>query len=261
MVSAGRTIGRRGTLTWTDIRVRPGESNSLPTTQGPNHYSAARDVDAAPVTVVQKNEHQEILEHEQFLFHRGVGDPKPPLAVSALGNGSFNVRVAGSAPITAALILEAKAGRVRFLMLDPIPASASTKVTLPAEWSNADAVRTALTPMLVRAGLFAKEARAMVKTWESAWFGDDGVRVLYILPNDWTARALPLKVTPTPDRLVRVMVGRHDVLTPEREREIDDLVRKSTGPEEKAAYEELVKLGRFAEPARQQAEKRLGRHQ
>jgi len=99
----------------------------------------------------------------------------------------------------------------------------------------------------------------MVKTWESAWFGEDGTRVLYILPKDWTDRTLPLKVTPTPDTLVRVMVGRHDVLTPEREREIEELTRKIDGPDRQEAYAALAKLGRFAEPARAQAEKRLAR--
>ena len=97
----------------------------------------------------------------------------------------------------------------------------------------------------------------MVKTWESAWFGDDGTRVLYVLPNGWTDRTLPLNITPTPDTLVRVMVGRHDVLTPEREQEIDALVKKSKGTDKKAAEDALAKLGRFAAPARDQAEKRL----
>ena len=50
----------------------------------------------------------------------------------------------------------------------------------------------------------------MVKTWESAWLGTDGTRVLYLLPLAWTDRTLPLKLTPAADVLVRVMVGRHD---------------------------------------------------
>jgi hypothetical protein len=113
---------------------------------------------------------------------------------------------------------------------------------------------------LVRAGLFEAGAQAMVKTWESAWFADEGTRVLYVLPPGWTDRTLSLTVSPNPDTLVRVMVGRHDVLTPEREAEIDGLVRRVKGPkgsDQAAAETALAKLGRFASPAQQQAEHRL----
>ncbi len=65
----------------------------------------------------------------------------------------------------------------------------------------------------------------MVKTWSSAWFGEKrGHGVLYILPGDLTDDLLPLKVEPKPAAATRVLVGRHDVLTPEREKQIDTLV-------------------------------------
>jgi hypothetical protein len=110
--------------------------------------------------------------------------------------------------------------------------------------------------LLTAAGLYEKEAQAMVTTWESAWLKDEGTRVLYVLPTEWAAKALPLTVTPTPDALVRVMVGRHDLLTPERERELDGLIKQMPA-NPKAATAELSKLGRFAAPAREQAERRL----
>ena len=47
---------------------------------------------------------------------------------------------------------------------------------------------------------------------------------------DALAGLLPLRVTPRPGALLRVLVGRHDVLTPERESDIDQLVRKLDGP-------------------------------
>jgi hypothetical protein len=69
-------------------------------------------------------------------------------------------------------------------------------------------------------------------------------------------------VTPKPEALVRVMVGRHDVLTPERERDVERLVKESKGPSAAArasAARELAKLGRFAAPAQKKAEERLAR--
>src|SRR5262249_54884397 len=153
-------------------------------------------------------------------------------------------------PITAGVLLEVRAGAVRFRVIEPLPAGTSASVEIPREASSVESLRDTLVGLLTREGLYRKEARAMVKTWGSAWFHDEGTRVLYALPGGWTARALPLKVTPKPDSLVRVMVGRHDVLTPEREHEIDGLVRQLHGsPAEKAAASQaLAKLGRFAPP-------------
>ncbi len=246
---------KENSLSWTDIRVRPAGPAHLPTTPGENHYYAARETDAAPLEVGAERREQ-----ERFLFYRGVGNLRPPLTVAALGGGAFYLRATGEEPIASALLMEARAGQVRFRLLDPLPVGVSAVAELPASWSPPDGLRAALVGELTKAGLYEKEARAMVKTWESAWFGEDGMRVLYTLPTKWTDRALPLRVTPTPDSLVRVLVGRHDILTPEREREIDGIVRqlKGTSREERsAAAAALGRLGRFAGPARQQAEGRL----
>ena len=101
-------------------------------------------------------------------------------------------------------------------------------------------------------GLYRREAEAMVKTWEDSWFAEDGVRVLYLLPRDWTDRTLPLSIRPAPKELVRVMVGRAEVLTPAFEKTLADEVTKA-GNNERDAKErlsaELRKLGRFAQPA------------
>jgi hypothetical protein len=101
-------------------------------------------------------------------------------------------------------------------------------------------------------GLYRREAEAMVNTWKDSWFAEDGVRVLYILPRDWTDRTLPLSIQPAPKELVRVMVGRAEVLTPALEKTLADEVTKA-GTNDREAREhlsaELKKLGRFAQPA------------
>src|SRR5207244_604679 len=70
---------------------------------------------------------------------------------------------------------------------------------------------------LVASGLYAAEAKAMVQTWQDSWFGEEGLRVLYILPRNWTDQILPLNVSPTPSELVRVMVGRAEMIPPSLE--------------------------------------------
>jgi hypothetical protein len=73
---------------------------------------------------------------------------------------------------------------------------------------------------LVGQGLYPKEATAMVQTWKDQWFAEEGTRVLYLLPRDWTDRMLPLKISPQPDSIVRVMVGRAELISPSQEREL-----------------------------------------
>ena len=105
---------------------------------------------------------------------------------------------------------------------------------------------------LVSAGLFQREARAMVNTWKDSWFTDEGLRVLYVLPRAWTDATLPLEIDPQPQGLVRVMVGRAEVITPELESHLrQQLTRAQTGDAaaRAQALAELKKLGRFAQPA------------
>ena len=73
---------------------------------------------------------------------------------------------------------------------------------------------TALTTPQTRAASSAAsapkaEAAAMVATWRALWF-EDGVRVLFMVPREFTDQALPLDLDPAPDELVRVLVGRVD---------------------------------------------------
>ncbi len=99
----------------------------------------------------------------------------------------------------------------------------------------------------------------MVKTWESAWFTDEGDRLLYLEPRTRADELLRLTVEPKPAELVRALVGRHDFLTPEQEANADRLVQRARAgqDEREAAEKELLKIGRFAEQARQMATKRL----
>src|SRR5439155_23421298 len=70
---------------------------------------------------------------------------------------------------------------------------------------------------LEQEGLYGPEAEAMVNTWRDSWFGEDGVRVLYMLPRNWADRTLPLSIEPAPEEVARVMVGRAELIFPSQE--------------------------------------------
>jgi hypothetical protein len=68
---------------------------------------------------------------------------------------------------------------------------------------------------LVAHGLFPAEAKAMIDTWRDSWF-EEGTRVFYIVPRHEVDDILPLHITPEPAALVRVFVGRMELVTPAR---------------------------------------------
>lgn len=105
---------------------------------------------------------------------------------------------------------------------------------------------------LISEGLFPDEAKAMVNTWKDSWFTEEGVRVFYILPRPWTDDILPLTLSPQPEELTRVMVGRAEIITPEVQATLSRLLVKAREGDANAhlqAEAELKKLGRFAEAA------------
>ena len=254
------------TLAWDGIEVRPGESLKLPREEKESRYYAARETDAAPLRISCYKDGGLATEQEKFLFYRGVGDFDMPLRVRASGGDRFTVDWEGKRPAGVMLLVQVRAGRVRFEPFIPDQATDGdlrAEVRLPDKEATLDQLGDAMTKVLTEQGLLDKEARAMVKTWRSAWFGEEGTRVLYILPRDVTDELLPLRIEPKPASLVRVMVGRHDVLTPEREKQIDGWVATLTRPAPdqdaklKAASEAMANLGRYRDAAWEEAEARL----
>jgi tetratricopeptide (TPR) repeat protein len=108
-----------------------------------------------------------------------------------------------------------------------------------------------LAARLVESGLYAKEARAMVNTWRTSYFTTDGIRVLFVLPQSWTDRFIPMTIHPKPDELVRVMVGRIELMAPERERAAEAAISGLASPDPRVrsdAFATLRDQGRYVEP-------------
>ncbi len=222
---------------------------ALPAVIGDNHYAYARETDSA---VVEFTDRRKLKHYEKFLFYRGVGDFNLPLQFAALGNGRFEITNFGDDAIQSLFLVTIENGRVRFAYQPLLAPHAPMFI----EQSPRDTTVAELSESMVRAliatGLYEKEARSMVKTWHSSWFGEDGTRLLYLVPERLTNVVLPLKISPAPDETLRVLVGRMEILTPEHATRIASTIRElgscfSSVMEPLAG--ELQKLGRFAEPA------------
>ena len=111
-------------------------------------------------------------------------------------------------------------------------------------------IRAQLVRLLVGEGLYRKEALAMVETWADHWF-EPGLRVFYLVPRARTDALLPLTLEPAPDELVRVLVGRLEMITPALRARVRQLVVGLTSADDSERQRARVALqreGRFAEP-------------
>jgi hypothetical protein len=197
-----------GTIEWPAVRVRPGARVFYPSDGSRSHYYAARDVDAAPVQVG--------LQHEQFLFYRGLGDFQPPIAAT-IGRNS-DVTVAGTAAIPRLVLFANRGGRIGYR----VASGADSAITLPPPdlTGSLDALRAELETMLTDQGLYSREAKAMVETWRDSWF-EEGVRIFYLLPQAAIDQRLPLSISPAPADISRVFVGRLELITPEMKDDVE----------------------------------------
>jgi hypothetical protein len=90
----------------------------------------------------------------------------------------------------------------------------------------------------------------MVKTWEDTW-SEEGLRAFYVLPRQQTDAVLPLEITPKPAKLVRVLVGRMEIMTPENSQEIFQLLtqlKRAPGNQNAAVFGAQQRYGRFLAP-------------
>jgi hypothetical protein len=258
----GRAPGH--SMRW-DVKLLAGEPVRFPTERSKNHYYHARETDAVGLEVESAGERGQwlrggtVVQREKFLFYRGVGTFPTPVFVRALGEGKVRVRNAADGRLGGLVLLSVRKGAVGYQVLGDLEKGAETVATLPAPSVKQADVTDVLVRELTAAGLYDREARAMVKTWTAAWLGEDGTRLLYLVPRTRTDELLPLTVEPKPAEVVRVLVGRHDFLTPEQEVAAELQIQRvrAAQAELNLAEKELAAIGRFAPQARALAEKRL----
>jgi hypothetical protein len=197
------------TASWLNVRVNPKSSSPSPAfdTEAPdNPYYHARDTSSAMLTQQLAGKD----ETEKFLFYRGIGSFELPLSVRATSHGiRIRSRATGRTPETIAggFLFERRGDRIGFRRIGRI--GHETTLLRPELRGDFHELCAAIEQLLVEQGLYKREARAMVETWRETWF-EEGLRVLYLVPRDFTDQVLPLSVSPRPIELVRVLVGRID---------------------------------------------------
>lgn len=230
-----------------NLEILPSHAGAIPYVDGSNIYSHARNVGS---NVVRSG-----TEEEKFLFYRGIGRFQPRISITS-ESGSLSVIAPTSADRPRALFLvhvnDAGEGQLMELgmfnnevVVDDgnIRALEDHSIRGPRKGIlTGDSARNALIFPLTEAGLNNDEAIAMVDTWENGYLKVPGLRLLYILPRGEADSILPLTITPAPEKLERVFVGRIEVLLDTEEQALLSQVLR-----ERSAFQ-VNSLGRFAEP-------------
>jgi hypothetical protein len=202
-----------GTIEWRNIKVEPNTSPVLPAGNEGGRYYAARETDSAPLTVGDQ--------HEKFLFYRGVGRFPVPLLAQVSEDGRIAVENRGGGPAPEVILFENRGGRLGYRRAG----SSGSAMTLssPSLDGSLPELRRDLEGVLIREGLFLKEAHAMVETWRDSWF-EEGSRLIYILPTSSVEAILPLQIDPAPVKTTRIFVGRIELITPETIRTVESAI-------------------------------------
>jgi hypothetical protein len=266
-------FGKKGVpdsrIRWKDIRILPASRHAdlavgMPAGLSGTHYFAARETDADFVRVNTPD--KSAPEHEKFLFYRGVANFQTPLNVTLGGAKEewFQLRNQGAAELRHLFILNVRNGEGEFTELESLAPGGSWSFDFDGQPKLAplsgvvEQLGRQLESALTKEGLYEREAAAMVKTWRESWFEEEGSRVIYLLPRTWTDETLPLTIEPKPREIVRVMVGRAEIIAPTTEWQIiKQIVRYSDGDAaERSLAANRVRqmgLGRFFQPAVQLA--------
>jgi hypothetical protein len=237
-----------GFMEW-QVELVPGMAASgFPGVPPENIWAPSRRVASVPVRVAPTRE------AEQFIFYRGLGAFELPLVIEAGPSDEISVHNRSAEASPAVFLLRVHEGGGAIVELGPLAGGASLmRVPLPQGGKEHDldvyvqTARARIAQALEASGLYTDEAQAMVDTWSKSYFQSFGVRLLYIVPREWTDGLLPLAVEPAPAALVRTLVGRVEVLTPSEERA---LLARVTDASARGLAQTAVatELGRLAEP-------------
>jgi hypothetical protein len=223
-----------GSVTWDSIMLRPADESSLIDEKEESRYYAARATASTSVLVSSPTGQQQ----EKFLFYRGVSSESSAVTARILENGSVYIENVTGEPSARLFLFERRGNATGFREVSDLGERATLEMPVLKD-SGADASEPILSA-LTKQGLYPDEARAMLETWKDSWF-EEGTRLLYVVPNSFLNRILPLSISPAPREITRVFIGRLELVSMRTRMAIE--VALAEGDETT-----LARYNRFLEP-------------
>ena len=219
-------------LHYDSVELTPGPDLAYPLPAGQSRYFAARNTDATPLKIGDQV--------EKMIFYRGVGGFAIPLRPKFTDDGKIQIRNVSQDRIPLVIVFENRSGKVGYRIETDVQETVIDPPELNGpELNGATAViKDAIVKALIaRGGLYPKEAQAMIDTWQDSWF-EEGMRVIYILPQRQVDAVLPLTIQPGPVETTRAFVGRIEMLSSAMKQNMENAMASG----DTAALE---KFGRF----------------
>jgi hypothetical protein len=223
-----------GSIEWSRVGVSPNLAAEFPAEAWPNRYYAARETESSPLRVQTSTGEQQ----EKFIFYRGVSASPLPISARLTSDGKLVVEGLSADGIPNAILFERRGERVGYRLTGAL--TDMVTVDPPLLNGSVDSICGDLEQVLVGQGLYRDEAHAMLETWKDSWF-EEGSRLMYIVPKAFIDEVLPLTIDPVPGEIVRVFVGRLEIVTPATAM----AVKTALAHNDEAT---LDKYGRFLEP-------------
>jgi len=223
-----------GTIAWDKVSISPNLVPDLPREDEQSRYYTARETGSSPLSVTTPKGDQQ----EKFLFYRGVSSAPLPISAELDSDGRLCVKNLGQEEIPSIILFERRGEAVGFRSAGAL--ADETILDRPRLTDTVGSLCAELEEILVESGLYPDEASAMVRTWRDSWF-EEGSRLIYIVPGGFIDNILPVAIDPAPAKIIRVFVGRLEIVTPATLRAVETAVARN----DEAT---LKKYGRFLEP-------------
>ncbi len=206
-----------GSIDWDVTALKPDTKETYTEQSANRRWYHPRQTDANLV----KNHTGQV---EKYLFYRGLANFSLPLEIKWGEGNTLQVMNTSNLDIPFIYIYDlTENSQIRIWGIGPI-AKNETKIFTKPETSYGYDQGTPeyakFIQALQTAGLTNKEAHAMLQTWTDGYFQTQGFKVFWVVPRELTDQILPLQITPTPDSLERVLVGKSEILTPKLEEQL-----------------------------------------
>jgi hypothetical protein len=237
-----------GFMEWEPDILAPDTRQRVSYATGSHTWNTPRQTDANLVSI-RSGGKEDI---EKFIFYRGIAHFTPPVTARFIDNssGSIGITNRGSDDLPFVFVYERTEKGDASLYWQGAIKKGERRLVGRNERHVADF--SGFEKALVAAGLYPKEAKAMLETWKASYFDKRGIRVFWIVPENLVNALLPLHITPQPRETRRVFVGRYELLTPAFESGLFQAWKKHPGllPDGKdittdrywLAYEDLIRL-------------------
>lgn len=164
-------------------------------------------------------------EYEDYLFYRGVGNFSLPLTFTVDSKETIQISNTSSDNAPFLFVHEITEDRKTHFFSIKQGLKAGTSIDIPltslktqSHWQRP--VYKEMVDGLTATGLTKEEANGMVQTWWHSYFSRPGLRVFWVVPAKDTEQILPLSVSPAPEKTVRTLVGRSEIIRPSMERKM-----------------------------------------